>query len=96
MIQWTGFGILPVLLFLVAMFASSALDGPSVPGVRPAHMEPFILAAAALTYVLGKYLNRREVRHTLYGHRMENVAFAIVGLVIVVEVLMFFSPARPR
>ena len=96
MIVYTGAGIVPVLLVLLAFIGSAALDGPSVPGVRPPSLWPLMGVAAVITFVLGRYLNRNGVRHTLYGVRMEYTAFAIVALIVAVEVLMSFSPARRR
>ncbi len=90
MIFYTGAGFLPIAFFLLALLAAEQIDGGFKPGVRPPSLWPLMGAAALLTYVLGRYLNRRGVRHTLYGHRMENVAFAIVAINVLMALLMAF------
>lgn len=47
----------------------------------------FHIAMTALNYLLTKYLNRKEIKHTFYEIRLENVVL-IVGLIFLPILLL--------
>lgn len=90
MIIFSGYGF---LVILINYFGGLILCSKLSPYFFKTYKQQYLIlllfhvVITCINFSLAKYLNRKEIKHTLYEIRIENIVF-IMGLILLVLIIM--------
>ena len=90
MIQFSGYGLIIVVVdYFGGLFLLSRLSPYlfKTDKAQYAALLLFHIVITGINFFLPKYLNRKEMKHTVYGLRLEYITL-IVGLLLLVPIIM--------
>ncbi len=90
MIQFSGYGIIIVVIdYFGGLVLLSKLSPYLFNGERQQYtaLLLFHIIVSCINFFFSKYLNRKEVRHTVYGLRLEKVVL-FIGLIFLPLIIM--------
>ncbi|AVM69763.1 hypothetical protein C3V36_11240 [Lachnospiraceae bacterium oral taxon 500] len=90
MVQFSGYGLIIVVIdYFGGIFLLSKISPYLFKTEKGQYIALllFHIIITCINFFLSKYLNRKEVRHTVYGLRLETVVW-IVGLIFLPIIMM--------